>query len=138
MSFAVVRIAVVLLPLLTCGCSVLPQGCAPPARAMISAEILFGRDIGNRIAVSESDFAAFTAAEITPRFPDGLTIIDTRGQWRDPARNRIVLEPGKLVKMIFDDQPQKRAALEAIVSAYKNKFHQQAVLTTLHSSCVTF
>ena len=35
--------------------------------------------------------------EITPRFPDGLTVVDSVGQWRDPARGRLVRERGKLV-----------------------------------------
>ena len=127
-----------LLPLLATGCVALPQVCLPPAQPMVSAEILFGRNVGDRLAVSERDFAAFTAAEITPRFPDGLTVIGTRGQWRDPQRNVIVHEPGELVKIVFADDPQKRAAIEAIAAAYRQRFHQQSVLVSLQSACVRF
>lgn len=35
--------------------------------------------------VSDEDWRAFLAAEVTPRFPDGLTVIDAAGQWRDGA-----------------------------------------------------
>lgn len=68
---------------------------------MISAEMLFGRKIGDRVGVSEADFAAFAAREITPRFPDGLTIIDARGQYRDAGRERLIREPSKLVLITF-------------------------------------
>jgi hypothetical protein len=129
--------AVALLPLLTGGCASLPQACLPPARPMVSADIFFGRSIGNR-RVSETDFATFLATEITPRFPDGLTVIDARGQWRNPDRNFIVREPSKLVKIIFADDPQKRADLDAIAAAYKQKFRQQSVLASLQQSCVMF
>src|SRR5580700_2231022 len=37
------------------------------------AELLFGRNIGRSIGVSESDWAGFVAREMAPRFPDGLT-----------------------------------------------------------------
>ena len=50
------------------------------------AELMFGRKIGDRIGVSEAQWARFLDREITPRFPDGLTVIDTRGQWRDTVR----------------------------------------------------
>ena len=54
--------------------------------------LMFGRKIGDRIAVSESQWARFVDREITPRFPDGLTVFDASGQWRDRASNKIVRE----------------------------------------------
>ena len=104
---------------------------------MISAELFFGRSIGARV-VSEKDFATFLAREITPRFPDGLTVLDARGQWRVPRTGRIVHEPSKVVKIIFADGANKRADLDAIVAAYKQNFHQESVLVSLLPSCVTF
>lgn len=104
---------------------------------MISAEMFFGRSVGSRV-VSQSEFAAFLATEITPRFPDGLTVIDARGQWRNDQRGVIIREPSKLVKIVFADDVLKRAALDAIAESYKQKFHQQSVLIALQPSCVTF
>lgn len=105
---------------------------------MISAEMLFGRKIGDRIGVSETDFARFAAREITPRFPDGLTIIDARGQYRDSERGRLIREPSKLVLLTFRDDPQKRTALGEIADAYKAAFRQQSVLTTVRGTCASF
>ncbi|MDF3810415.1 MULTISPECIES: DUF3574 domain-containing protein [Rhodopseudomonas] len=120
------------------GCASLPQACVPPARLMASAELLFGRNIADRLGVSDKAFADFTAREITPRFPDGLTVIDANGQWRDTERGALVREPSKLVLIAFDDSTEKRAALAAIAQAYKARFKQQSVLTTLRSACVSF
>lgn len=119
-------------------CTVLPQTCAPPSQAKVSAELMFGRKIGDRIGVSEAAFAAFVAREISPRFPDGLTVIDAKGQWRDNERGTIVREPSKVVLLTFDDDPARRADIAAIAEAYKRQFRQQSVLTSLRASCVTF
>jgi hypothetical protein len=120
------------------GCASLPQACLPPGRIMASAELLFGRNIGDRLGVSDAAFVRFVAREITPRFPDGLTVLDARGQWRDPERGRLVREPSKLVLISFDDDAQKRAALTAIADAYKQRFRQQSVLNAVRSACVSF
>lgn len=104
---------------------------------MISAEIFFGRSVGDRI-VSEKEFAAFLASEVTPRFPDGLTVLDARGQWRNGDRGTVVREASKLVKIVFADDARKRADLDAIAASYKRKFQQQSVLISLQSACATF
>ena len=39
-----------------------------------------GRGDGDREVVSDEDWAAFLADTITPRFPDGLSVIDVAGQ----------------------------------------------------------
>jgi hypothetical protein len=119
-------------------CTLLPQACAPPAESMVTAELLFGRNIGGRLGVSDAAFADFLAREITPRFPDGMTVVDARGQWRDSERNRIVREQSKLVLLIFRDDATRRESLATIVYTYKIKFRQQSVLTSLRTSCVTF
>jgi hypothetical protein len=120
------------------GCASLPLACVPPAQTMASAELFFGRSIGNRTGVSEADFARFTAEEITPRFPDGLTVIDAKGQWRDGAGGRLIREPSKVVLILFPDDPQKRENLTAIAEAYKMKFHQRSVLTAVRSTCANY
>ena len=104
---------------------------------MISAEMFFGRSVGARL-VGEKEFAAFLAAEITPRFPDGLTVIDARGQWRNGERGTIAHEPSKLVRIIFADDASKRADLDTIAEHYKLKFHQQSVLISLQPACAAF
>jgi hypothetical protein len=137
-----VRIVVVFVGMavaaLLSGCTVLPQDCAPPAQSMVSADLVFGRNIGDRLGVSDAAFADFLAREITPRFPDGLTVVDARGQWRDSERSRIVREPSKLVLLTFPDDATQRERLTAIADAYKKRFRQQSVLISLRTSCVTF
>jgi hypothetical protein len=102
------------------------------------AELMFGRKIGDRIGVSEARWARFLDREITPRFPDGLTVIDTRGQWRDNARKTIVREPSKLVQIVLPGKPEDDARLNEIAAAYKSRFRQQSVGIIVRAACVSF
>jgi hypothetical protein len=102
------------------------------------AELLFGRDIGNHVGVSESAWARFVAREITPRFPDGLTITNAVGQWRDPASGRMVREPSKRVEIVLPGHADDEARLDAIVATYKRRFHQRSVGVIVQSACVSF
>lgn len=120
------------------GCASLPPACVPPAQVMVTAEMYFGRNIGDRLGVSDAAFADFTAREITPRFPQGLTVVDARGQWRDTDRGNVVRELSKVVLLTFTDSADARANLLAISDAYKSRFSQQAVMTTVRAGCATF
>lgn len=102
------------------------------------AELLFGRDFGDRLGVSEPAWRRFVAREITPRFPDGLTVTDALGQWREPRSGHIVREPSKRVEIVLPGNADDAARLGAIVSAYKRQFQQRSVGVILQSACVSF
>jgi hypothetical protein len=102
------------------------------------AELLFGRDIRGRLGVSEAAWRRFVAHEITPRFPDGLTVTDAFGQWRDPDSGRIVREPSKRVEIVLPGKADDNARLDAVVSAYKRQFRQRSVGLIVQPACVSF
>ncbi len=102
------------------------------------AQLIFGRKIGDRIGVSEAAWRRFVDREITPRFPDGLTVLDARGQWRDAERNRIVREPSKLVQIVLPGKAEDEQRLSEIAEAYKKTFRQQSVGIVLRPACVSF
>ncbi len=76
--------------------------------------------------------------EITPRFPDGLTVIEAKGQWRDPARGTIVHESSKRVEIVLPGNADDQDRLDALARAYKSRFHQQSVAIVIRSACVSF
>jgi hypothetical protein len=112
--------------------------CHSPQHPKQIAELLFGRDIGRKLGVSEAAWARFVARELTPRFPDGLTITEAAGQWRDPADGMIVREPAKGVEIVLPGNNDDEARLEAIVAAYKREFRQRSVIVIVRSACVAF
>ena len=115
-----------------------PLSCHGTQQAKDVAELIFGRDIGNRVGVSESAWTQFVAREMTPRFPDGLTITDATGQWRDRDSGRIVREPSKHVEIVLPGSDDDETRLDAIVAAYKREFRQQAVGVIVRPACVSF
>jgi hypothetical protein len=102
------------------------------------AELSFGRDIGRSIGVSEQAWARFVAGELTPRFPDGLTMTDAIGQWRDPSSGKTVREPTKEVEIVLPGHDDDEARIEAVVAAYKRDFHQHSVGVIVRPGCVSF
>jgi hypothetical protein len=102
------------------------------------AELMFGRNIGNRIGVSEARWSQFVDREITPRFPNGLTVFNAAGQWRDRASNRIVREASKIVQIVLPGDVEDIARLNEIAEAYKTRFKQQSVGVIVRPACVSF
>jgi len=112
--------------------------CSSPQKPQQVVDLLFGRKIGGRMGVTEAQWARFVDREITPRFPDGLTVFNASGQWRDAEHNRIVREPSKIVTIVLPGKPEDGEHLNAIVEAYKARFRQQSVGMILRPACVSF
>jgi len=116
----------------------LALSCHGTQRPKEVAELFFGRDIGNRVSVSEARWAQFIAREVTPRFPDGLTVTDATGQWRNPASGRIAREPSKHVEIVMPGRADDEARLDAIAAAYKRAFRQRSVGIVVYEACASF
>ena len=99
---------------------------------------MFGRKIGDRVAVTEGLWRQFLDREVTPRFPDGLSVVDAAGQWQDPVRKRVIREPSKIVTIVLKDVGPDQLKLEAIAEAYKKRFRQQSVGIVVRPACVSF
>ena len=114
------------------------DACIAPQQSMQQIELMFGRNIAGRLGVGEAAWSRFLAREITPRFPDGLSILDATGQWRDRERGRVVREPGKLVIIVTADDASARDKVAAIVTAYKQQFRQQSVGVVSRQVCAVY
>lgn len=120
------------------GASAQTLSCTLPQKPMMEVELLFGRNIGGRLGVSEAQWRAFLSREVSPRFPDGLTVFDTLGQWRDAKTNALVREPSKIVRVIVAADAPAREKIDAITAAYKQQFRQDAVGVIMRPACVSF
>ena len=112
--------------------------CDAPLRPMQQIELMFGRDIAGHLGVGKAAWSRFLAREIMPRFPDGLTVLDAAGQWRDPIRGRLVREPSKMVIVVTAEDAATRDRIAAIVAAYKLRFRQRSVGVISHPVCAAF
>jgi hypothetical protein len=107
--------------------------CSGAQKPWVVADLLFGRS-----HVSEANWVRFLAAEVTPRFPDGFTVIDANGQWRNPEGQKITRERSKLLMIAMPPGADNDERLQKIIEAYKTRFKQQSVGLILRPACVSF
>ena len=87
--------------------------------------------------VSEEAWRTFLADEVTPRFPDGLTVLDAAGQWRDGS-GAIVRERTKLLLVLAQPGENAMQRTDQIADTYKRAFGQSSVLRVVTGACVSF
>jgi uncharacterized protein DUF3574 len=131
------------LSVMLAGCSMLPQTRVaaipcPDGGRKATAELVFGRVAQDGTGgVSEAEFARFLDGEVSPRFPEGLTVIDAEGHWTAPAGAGI-RDPAKLVMIVLPGDKDDSGKLQAVRVAYEKRFHQHSVLLMPHGDCVSF
>jgi hypothetical protein len=111
--------------------------CDEQAFEMARLELLFGRSRAEGGEVSDAEWNAFLDEEVTPRFPDGLTVLDGFGQWRTGTGD-IIEERSIVLAIWYTRGDQSNADIEAIRTAYKDRFDQESVMRVDGVSCVSF
>lgn len=115
---------------------------ARPAAAAgwIRSELYFsvGTEGQPQTQVDEAQWRSFLDREVTPRFPDGLTVFDGYGQWlfrgaAGPERQR-----AKVLVVLHEDTPARSADIEAIRAAWKRASGHQSVLWSRQRADVSF
>jgi len=92
------------------------------------------RKTGN---ISENQWKTFLRQEVTPRFPQGLTVWQAGGQWRR-TDGIIVRERSKILLLVHDDKTEVRSAIASIIERYKHLFEQESVLWETARVCAAF
>jgi hypothetical protein len=101
---------------------------ASPGKPMLRTELSFGLKRRDGGVVSDDEWRAFLRDEVTPRFPGGLTVLDSRGQWRGPDQ-KLVEEPSRVVIFLYDPtDPSAGRHIEEIRGIYKSRFDQDSVM----------
>lgn len=112
-------------------------GLEPRGTDLVRSEVIFGRSKPDGSTVSEEQWQAFLAEHVTPRFPDGLTVIDATGQYRARA-GQLVKENVKIILIVHQADEKSRAAIQEIRMLYKTLFDQVSVLLITSISRVSF
>jgi len=92
-------------------------------------EIYFGRDKNDGTQVSEEEWSEFLDEVVTPKFPDGLTVLDGKGQYR-LENGTIVKENSKVLVLLYTPKTRvvNNAKIEQIRNEYKKMFKQESVM----------
>ncbi|OII66536.1 DUF3574 domain-containing protein [Streptomyces sp. CC77] len=79
-------------------------------------------------AVTDREFTAFVDREVTPRFPDGLTVQEGHGQWRG-ADGTVVRERSYELVLLYPSAQAGASGpkIERIRQAYRQQFGQESV-----------
>jgi hypothetical protein len=150
------RAALILLVLVhVAGCGhrtapVLPQAVAPtlagdPAHpghtaGWVDTKLYFGLGPADEPGkgISESAWRAFLDKEVTPRFPNGLSVIDVYGQWQGKEEKVPERIRTKLLIIDYPDIGENRDKIEAIRAAWKKLTGDQSVMRVTEPADVSF
>jgi len=112
-----------------------------PAQAQwIRTELYFsvGTVDGKEGAVSPARWREFLDKEVTSRFPDGFTVFDAYGQWRDHGAKEPERLSTKVIVILHENNPQNAGNIEAIRLAYKRITGDLSVLRLSQPAEVSF
>jgi Protein of unknown function (DUF3574) len=112
------------------------QPCWPSGRAYTRTTLYLGLTSRGQ-GISESQWQAFLTREVTPRFPDGLTVWEADGQWRQ-ADGTIGRERSKVLLLVHEDTAAVRTSVGALITQYKKQFQQESVLWETAPVCAVF
>jgi hypothetical protein len=135
-------LAVLVVALTSSGCAGVP---APQAASacrlgdpMVETQLFFGMSKPNGGAVSERAWRSFVTDEIAPRFPEGFSVLDGAGFWRDAATSKTISEKSKVIVRLHAGGAETDAAIGAVIDAYKTQFQQDAVMRVERPVCAQF
>jgi hypothetical protein len=128
-------VAMALAVLTGCASPDTPASCAPPSHEMNRVELLFGAATNDGKPIGAAQWRDFLDREVTPRFPDGLTVDEAYGQWRRPD-GRIEKSPSRVLTIWYEGDASAR--IDAVREAYKKRFDQMSVMRVDGADCVSF
>ncbi len=88
--------------------------------------------------VSEAAWREFLDKQVTPRFPDGLSVVDVYGQWQGKNRTAPERLRSKMLIIDYPDTAENRAKIDAIRAAWKLQTGDQSVLRVTGPVDVSF
>ena len=89
----------------------------------------FGRDKNDGTQVSDDEWSSFLDEVVTPKFPDGLTVLEGRGQYR-LENGTIVKENSKVLILLYTPKTRlvNSRKIDQIRNEYKKRFKQESVM----------
>lgn len=87
--------------------------------------------------VTTDEWADFLRTTVTPRFPQGLTVLPASGQWRTSG-GVIITEGTHVLSLVHPSDAATEKAVSEIIAAYKSRFQQESVLRVKADVCASF
>ncbi|WP_350238736.1 DUF3574 domain-containing protein [Pectobacterium colocasium] len=146
MKQKVIAVSLLLGTLLASGCSSLPHSstvvaATPVVEAckigdkQVQTTLYFGLNRPAGPVISDAEWKAFLDSEVTPRFKEGLTVFDAKGQWL--GNDGVVARENSKALMLIHGSDKERD-IEALRTTYKARFAQESVMRIDAPVCVAF
>ena len=131
-------VVAILIALLLAACSQTDGSrCPEDTDPFVKYELYMGRSTADGDIVSDQEWDSFLADTVTPRFPDGLTVLDAEGQWRN-SKGRILKEQSVVLVILAPPGDEGRQLIDEISDQYQRQFDQESVLQVQGATCVSF
>jgi Protein of unknown function (DUF3574) len=109
------------------------------ADSWLRAELYFGLSIPIGGVITDAQWRNFLDTSVTPRFPDGFTVVEAQGRYRgddhiihsEPTRMLIILYPAA-------EKANANQRIEQLCKEYIVRFHQESVLRDDVACAATF
>jgi hypothetical protein len=127
--------ALIVAALALTGCATAPRaGTCPGGHAELRTAQLF-LTAPPPARLSDEDVRRFVEQEVTPRFPRGVTVMDSTAPAKasDPV---LVRDAPKMLMIVLPPRGDSYAAVEAVRAAYRGRFRQDAVVVVPPPSCM--
>ena len=119
------------------GCASSPGSrCGLGEQRFVSDLLYFGTAKPGGVVTGE-EWSEFLRSVVTPKFPEGLTAWQAVGQWRSTS-GAITAETSQVLNLVHPDTQSAETAIRAVISDYKTRFQQEAVLRSKGYVCVSF
>jgi len=128
-------LAILLSPALPGPATAAAPDCA--GEAWVESTLYMGRGKADGGSVTDAEVQAFVDDVIVQAFPDGFTLFEARGHWRDDTSGRSVNETTVAFVVTHPPGAEAGTALRRIADAYIARFEQTAVLGSSHPVCIT-
>ena len=129
---------IALLAMTLAGCSgVATHGVSP---GWVETRLYFGLGPADRPGegMDDAGWRRFLDSDVTPRFPDGLSVVDAYGQWQSPKGGAPERLRSKILVIDYPDQPANRAKIEAIRDSWKRTTGDESVMRVTQPAEVSF
>ena len=111
--------------------------CSDGSDRFVRYELFMGRSSQSVEVADDTAWEAFLEDTVTPRFPDGLTVLDARGQWRG-SEGLVQKERSKILVILASPNDDSVRLIDEISDEYKRRFSQESVLQAVTDACVSF
>ena len=104
---------------------------------MMQTTLWFGMSKPQGGTVSEQEWQHFVDSDVTPRFKDGLSVYDAKGQWLG-ENGKLARENSKALMLIHSPDRASSDSINALRDIYKKRFSQESVMRVDGLVCVGF